>query len=478
MSSTNPADRPPASLALRLTLWYSASAFTLIILATGFLYWSLSRNLDREDDEFLTDQVLILRGLLRDRPEDDAAIRQEVDFESGVRRHTKIYVRLLDESGGVVAETPGMPPGLGAHAFPAPSPPDGELAGGTLYRTAEGRGYRLLAAHGRLGKSGGRYRTIQAALDRREEEELLANFRKHILPVLGFSLLLSTFIGYRIARRGIRPVEEIAATARRIRSSTLHERIAVAELPAELSELAATFNDMLDRLKASFDRLSQFSADIAHELRTPLGNLRGEFEVVLGKARTPDEYREILCSGLEEIARLSRLIESLLFLARAENPKRQIQRENVDLRAELADVRDFYEAGASEAGIALGVDISGPLSAELDRTLLRRALGNLVENSLAHTPRGGSVTLSAAVSNGDLRVVVRDTGAGISAEHLPRVFDRFYRADPSRTASTGGTGLGLSIVKSIAELHGGTAELESETGRGTRVTLRFPMTKT
>jgi two-component system heavy metal sensor histidine kinase CusS len=478
MSSTKPAERPARSLALGLTLWYTASAFALILVATAFLYWSLARNLAREDDEFLADQVLILRGLLRDRPDDVAAIRQEVEFESVVRRHAKLYVRLLDESGRVVAETPGIPPSLNAPAFPEPSPPDEELQAGTTIRSADGRGFRLLAARGQRGPGGTAYRTIQVALDRREEEDLLADFRKHILPALGFSLLLSAFVGYRIARRGIRPVEDLAATARRIRSSTLHERFAVAELPAELSELAATFNEMLDRLKASFDRVTQFSADIAHELRTPLGNFRGEIEVALGRARSPQEYRDVLASSLEEISRLSRLIESLLFLARAENPQHEIRRETVDLAVELRQVREFYDAGASDVGVTLGIEVPGPLPTELDRTLFRRALGNLVENALAHTPRGGSVTLSAAPENGYLRVDVRDMGSGISAEHLPRVFDRFYRADPSRTAVTGGMGLGLAIVKSIAELHGGSATIESEAGRGTLVSLRLPMTKT
>jgi two-component system, OmpR family, heavy metal sensor histidine kinase CusS len=477
MSSTTPAERTGGSLALRLTLWYTACAFTLILGATGLLYWSLARNLDREDDEFLADQVLILRGLLRNRPDDDAGIRQEVEFESEVRRHARVYLRILDGTGRVLAETPGMPPSLGPKAFPPPSPADVDLSRGTRFHATDGRDFRILAAQARLGTAGPPSRTLQVALDRREEDELLSDFREHALPVLVLSLFFSAVIGYRIARRGIRPVEEIASTARRIRSATLHERIARSDLPAELSGLAATINDMLDRLQASFDQLARFSADIAHELRTPLGNLRGEIEVALGRTRDPQEYRETLSSSLEEIGRLSQMVESLLFLARAENPKHQIQRDRVDLPAEIEDLREFYEAGAAEAGVTLRTEIAGAPAAQLDRDLLRRALGNLVENALAHTPRGGTVTLSAGTENGSLLLGVRDTGCGIAAEHLPRVFDRFYRADPSRTAATGGTGLGLAIVKSIAELHGGAAEIESEPGKGTRVRLRLPMTK-
>jgi two-component system heavy metal sensor histidine kinase CusS len=446
----------------------------LIFAATGFLYWSLATNLDREDDEFLADQALILRGLLRERPDDTAGIRQEVEFESSVRRHARMYVRIMNETQSTVVETPGMPPGLGPREFPQPSGPDEEPAGGSVVRAADGRVFRVLAAKSLVGNGGGGTRILQLALDRREEEELLADFRRHILPVLGITLLLSALFGYRIARRGVRPVEQIAAAARRIRSSTLHERIASSDFPAELLDLAITFNEMLDRLKDAFERLARFSADIAHELRTPLSNLQGEFEVALSRARSPEEYQEILSSGLEEIARLSRLIESLRFLARAENPRSRIHREPLDAGSELRAVREFYDAAASEAGVTLGVEASVPLPAELDRTLFRRALGNLVENALAHTPHGGSVALSGKCDNGALEVVVSDTGRGIPPEHLWRVFDRFYRVDPSRTTATGGMGLGLAIVKSIAELHGGSARLKSEEGRGTRVTLRFP----
>ena len=175
-----------------------------------------------------------------------------------------------------------------------------------------------------------------------------------------------------------------------------------------------------------------------------------------------------------------RLCESLLFLARAEHPETQIRREPLDLGNLLEGVREFYEPAAAESGVTLRVSVPGPLPAELDRTLLQRAAGNLVENSLAHTAKGGAITLSASRENGQVTLEVADSGCGIAAEHLPRVFDRLYRVDRSRTAATGGAGLGLAIVKSIAELHGGTARIASEVGKGTKVTLTLPaeMTKT
>jgi two-component system heavy metal sensor histidine kinase CusS len=472
MSSTSSARR--GSLAARLTLWYALSAFLLILGATGYLYAALAKNLDREDDGTILDQIHILRLLLREHPEDAAAIRQEVEVESSARQHARLFIRILSPEGRVVAETPGMAERLPPRAFPAPS----ETHKGVALRAGK-ESFRVMSAPAAL-ETPERSRVIQVAFDRSEEDKLLSEFRGRILPLLGVSLLLCVGIGYEIARRGMKPVARISETAGRIRSTTLGERLPAGEFPAELDALARTFNEMLDRLQESFDRISRFSADIAHELRTPLSNLRGEVEVTLGKARSAEEYQETLSSFLEEAARLSRLIESLLFLARAEHPETQIQRERLDVVQVLAGVREFYEAAAAESGVTLGMEAGAPVPAELDRPLLQRAVGNLVENALAHTARGGTVTLAASRDNGKVRIEVSDSGCGIAAEHLPRVFDRLYRVDRSRTAATGGTGLGLAIVKSIAELHGGSAEIASEVGKGTRVRLLLPaeMTKT
>jgi len=234
---------------------------------------------------------------------------------------------------------------------------------------------------------------------------------------------------------------------------------------------------MLDRLEESFERISRFSADIAHDLRTPVNNIRGEAEVALARARTVDEYREVLESSLEEAVRLSDLIGDLLFLARAESPLKHVQRVRVDVGELLGTVREYYDATASDAGITLTASSGAePITAELDRSLMLRAVSNLVSNAIAHTPPGGSVTLAAAPDGEQIRIDVSDTGTGIPAEALSRVFDRFFRVDPSRSKSSGGTGLGLAIVQSIVSLHGGTAEIISELDRGTIVTLRIHAT--
>jgi two-component system heavy metal sensor histidine kinase CusS len=339
----------------------------------------------------------------------------------------------------------------------------------------DGQPFLVTSATVAVGTSPTRSDTVQIAIDVSQEEELLARYRMWFWGILLVTSVLFPLVGYRIARHGIRPVEEIAATARRITSTNLRERIGPEGYPLELASLAGTFNEMLDRLEESFERISRFTADIAHDLRTPVNNIRGEAEVALARARTVDEYRDVLESSLEEAVRLSELIGDLLFLARAESPLTELRRENVNIGELLTTVRDYYEASATDAGVSLVVnDGTEPLNANLDRSLMLRAVSNLVSNAIAHTPPGGTVTLAATNEDVLMRIEVSDTGVGIPAEALPRVFDRFFRVDPSRSKTSGGTGLGLAIVQSILTLHGGSAEIVSQLGRGTRVTLRMP----
>jgi two-component system heavy metal sensor histidine kinase CusS len=461
------------SLATRLTAWYAGSAFAVVLGATGFLYWASVTNLDNEDDQLLGDRVLELRAVLVRRPGDVAAIRQEVE-EEWEAHERRVHMRVIDGGGQVLAETAGMSKLLPSALFPGPAAEPGQ--GADIDSTTRGR-YRVLAVHAADGSPQHAQSTVQVAMDRSLEMELHAAYRKNLFFVLGSALLICTVVGYQIARRGIRPIHTITETARRIRPTNLGERITPDGLPAELLRLADTFNQMLDRLETSFVRLSRFSADLAHELRTPVYSLRGEVEVALSKSRTPEEYQEVLGSNLEECGRLAHIIDRLLFLARAENPDTQIDKEPCDIGPELATIREFYELTATETGVQLAVAVDHQTQAHLDRCLFQRAVGNLVANALAHTLPGGTVTLTATGDDASTRVEVVDTGCGIPAAHLPHVFDRFYRADPTRSFKNGSVGLGLAIVKSIIELHGGTVEIASEVGRGTRVSLRFPSRK-
>lgn len=470
-----PAGTRSWSLATRLTIWYACSAFVLILVATALLYRTLARNLDREEDLFLADSVQDMREVLKNHPEDTTVLEQEV-AQTG--RYIQVYVRVLMERGQVVVETPGMGQVLAPGSFPRPITADADPDTGTNIVSRQGRPFRGLAARATTGLPGHDTRLIQVALSQAKKQGLLTKYRRRLWRVLGMALCTCVLIGYQIARRGIRPVWKISRAAQRVRSTTLHQRIPTTGLPAELLTLATIFNEMLAHLEDSFTRLSHFSANIAHELRTPVNNLRGMAEVATRGTRSPDEYRDTLGSCLEECLRLSRLIDSLLFLARAEQSQMPIQREPLDVAHELTVVREFYEAASTDAGVALTVHASRPLMAQLDRTLFQRAVGNLVTNALAYTPSGGAITLAATRKRDGVCIEVSDTGCGIPSEQLPYVFDRFYQAHTvSSSDGPKGTGLGLAIVQSIVTLHGGSTSITSEVGRGTQVMMQFPVSR-
>lgn len=286
MSSSTAPDAPPAprpswSLAVRLTAWYAGAAFVLVVAVVGVLYWVLARSLDRQDDNQIGDQVRVLRDLMAERPGDLVAVRQEAEQEFQSRQHTQVYVRVLDEGGRVLVETPGMAKVLDPAAFPSPVV---ALDSGTDRRGADGAPLRVMSVR----VPGDPGYVVQAAMDRSGDAALLAEYRRSVWLVLVAGMAVCVVVGHQIARRGLRPVRLVADTARRIDPANLGERIAADRLPADLLDLAVAFNRMLDRLERSFTRLGQFSADIAHELRTPVNNLRGEVEVALGKTRTPD----------------------------------------------------------------------------------------------------------------------------------------------------------------------------------------------
>ena len=464
------------TLAFRLTAAYACAGLLLVFLATFSLYLVLVSELNKSTELFLKDKLNVLRTMLRERPDDSDGLREEVELESAARRYEQFYICLLDQNHQQILITPGMTKELNLAALSGLSNGRNDVA--FPMTGIHGRAFRVITTKANFGNAANRVVTIQVAVNVSQKEELLARFRLWFWLTSAGMLVLFPLAGYHIARQGIRPVEEIAMTARRITSSHLNERIAAEGYPYELASLALTFNNMLDGLEDSFERISRFSADIAHDLRTPVNNIRGEAEVALARARTIDEYRDALESSLEEAVRLSDLISNLLFLARTESPLTHLRLEKVDVAELLDGVREYYDASAVEAGVTL-TSVAGheTITAELDRTLIQRAVGNLVSNAVAHTIEGGTVAITTRLQAASVVIEVTDTGVGIPPEALPRVFDRFFRVDPSRSAASGGTGLGLSIVQGIMLLHGGNVNITSKPGVGTQVTLRVPASK-
>lgn len=454
------------SIAARLTFWYALLSVVLIASAGSVLYWVLVDRLRQEDDQMLAGRIAEIRAILL-HPTDSPVFREELQREAAML--SGAYLRVLDSRGAIVVEAPTSHAVFSRRkAFD----PFSEIPGderGADWLSGEGEVFRIMSAHVAVGSGF----TVQVAMSRTKEEEVIAAYRRTLWLTISAALAIAVVVGYLIARRGLQPVSRLASIVAELSAAHLHRRVGDDTWPRELRPLAANFDQLLARLEESFARISRFSADIAHELRTPLHILRGEAEIALSKARSSEDYRTCIESAAEEYERLTRMVDALLFLARAEHPDAQLDKKPLALHQEIATVCAFHQAMADEQEVTLVAHGTGTVVA--DSGLLRRALGNLVVNALRHTPCGGRIVVEARETEAHgAEIVVRDTGAGIAPADLPRVFDRFYRADSARLRQESGTGLGLAIVQSIMQLHGGTVSLDSVFGRGTTAKLKFP----
>lgn len=359
-----------------------------------------------------------------------------------------------------------------AAEFPPGSvPPNARQA---LPQTWEGRDeqhYRGLAGEAPTGVAGEAPAVVLLSTSLAHHDHFMRSFRLAMWTVVTFAALLSGFLGWLAARRGLEPLRNIARRASDITASNLDRRIEAGAIPVELAEVVTTLNDMLGRLEESFDRLSGFSSDIAHELRTPVSNLLTQTQVMLSRLRSTDEYQDVLASNAEELERLSRTIADMLFLAKADNHLLIPSRERVDLAAETAGLLEFFEPLAEEKHLTIAC--RGQAAVTGDRLMLRRAIGNLLSNAMRHTPDQGRIDIALEAGEQGACVRIENTGDTIPAEHLPRLFDRFYRADPSRQHSGEGSGLGLAITRSIALAHDGDVSVSSRDGV-TVFSLRLP----
>ena len=454
----------PRSIATQLVILFTLCAALLLSCSLGVFYWIVVRHAIEEDNAVLADKVAAIRTELGQPDGINALIQDLKNPRSG--EAAIFWIRVIGPEGNTVTETAGMEQVLPISLFPSPMAATGLLAPAN-YRN----GGRLFAIFTQKGTgAGGADYTIQIAQDRSADARFRREFRALLVLVLGLGFVASALIAVTVTRRGLRPLGQMRHALERVQPAHLNERIDPNRWPLELRPLAASFDDMLGRLEDSFTRLSQFSADLAHELRTPVGNMLGEAQVALTRDRRPEEYRMVIESAAAECERLSAIIDNLLFLARSESAEEQVNRSVFDGRHAIEKIASFYEVSAEDAEIK--ISCSGEAEVFADPLLFNRAVGNLVENSLRFTPKGGEIAISLRHLNAGSEISVRDSGSGIAPEHLPRVFDRFYRGDASR--SSAGTGLGLSLVKSIVNLHGGSVAIDSTPGRGTTVTLIFP----
>jgi two-component system heavy metal sensor histidine kinase CusS len=460
MSTSSP---KPGSIAAKLVLLFTLTATLLLSCGLGVFYWIVVRHAFAEDNAVLADKI---SGLSADFRESGPGIFGEELRTHRAGEHAPYWMRVLDSGGRTVTETPGMDRLIPPDVFPPAQRSTSSIRNPKDYRT----GAKLFSLAAVNEKTGGQTYTIQVAQDRSSDEQLERKFGILLGVVLAGSILASAIIAITVTKHGLRPLGEMTRSLERIGPAHLNERVAPAGWPRELQPLAGTFDAMLARLEDSFKRLSQFSADLAHELRTPIANIMGEGQVALTRERTPGEYREVIESTIAECERLSGIVDNLLFVARADAARESIERKPIDARAAVEKIAAFYRTIAEDRNVAIHCSGEGEIYA--DPVLFERAVSNLVDNALRFTPEGGTIQISIIARAAHSEVTVSDNGCGITSEHLPRVFDRFYRVDPSR--SSDGTGLGLALVKSILDLHGGSARIESEVNRGTTVTLTFP----
>ena len=452
------------SIAWQLILLFTVATSLLLACGLGVFYAIVVRHAFAEDNAVLDDKVAALRA---DLHESGPNVFAEELKARPAGEHTAYWIRMLDSQGRTYAETPGMDRLLPPEIFPPPQD-SASMAGGLKdYR----RGSKLFSLVTMNEESGSQRYALQIAQDRSSDERVERNFAILFIIVLSGSVLASALIATIVTNRGLRPLQEMTRSFGRIGPTHLKEPVTPGDWPRELQPLATAFDGMLKRLDDSFTRLSQFSADLAHELRTPIANMIGEAQVALTRDRTAAEYRETIESTVGECERLSRIVDNLLFVARVDAAREPIARKRFDARAAVQKIAAFYQTIADDHHVMIKCSGDGQIYADPD--LFERALGNLLDNALRFTPKNGSIQIALSKRDADFEITVRDNGCGIAPEHLPRVFDRFYRADSSRGSD--GAGLGLALVKSIVDLHGGSATIESRVGRGATVKLTFPL---
>jgi two-component system heavy metal sensor histidine kinase CusS len=439
------------SLTARVSLLFSLGV-TLVLLGLGWLVaWSVDRHFQEMDRHVLEGKLALVANLLgkADSTEVLGGVSKELD--DALVGHEELTITLVDSQGNKWFASRDLD-------FPAELLRVPSNHGLTVWREGE-RGFRGLKAIVTTGD--GRVLTTAIVLDISHHLHFIDAFKRGVAVTITLAALLTAGLGWLAVHTGLLPLRQMTDLATSLSANRLDQRLPESEFPSEIRDLAVAFNAMLDRLESSFRRLSEFSSDIAHELRTPVSNLLTQTQVALSNRRTAAEYREVLQSGAEEYERLARMIGDMLFLAKADNCLLAINSEQVDLREEAEKLVEFHGILAEEQGIRL--DVSGLAHTRGDRIMLRRAMSNLLSNAIRHSPTGSTISIRL---KGDATgvVITVENPSTIPAEFLPRLFDRFYTGDPARSAGAEGVGLGLAIVHSIAETHDGKVTATSEGG--------------
>ena len=474
-------------LRIRITAWYFA------VLTTGFsvfgviAFYAMRGSILETVDENLRDQVQGIRELI-ERESGKAELAGDLERDEEIRAGSDL-LQVSDPAGNWIYRSRTM-----AHYGPASALAN--LWGSEEWNRPRGHGrHGRGGASGRWGwatteepngvplrvltlpvEAGGKTYIVQLAYPLDDFNEALDRFRRVLFLSSPFLLLLASAGGYWLSRRALGPVDQITLEARSISAQSLSSRLPVPRTGDELERLSETLNGMLERLEQAFRRITQFTADASHELRTPVALMRTRAEITLRRSRSEEEYRETLRQILEDLQRTSVLIENLMLLARADSGAQALARVRINLAESIQEACLEGRALAETKEISLEVKLPEvPVWVDGDANSLERLFLILLDNAVKYTPPQGRITLSLYSNNGSAVTEVRDSGTGIAAEDLPHIFERFFRADPARSRQTGGAGLGLAIGKWIADAHGGTIAAQSRPGDGSVFQVIIPL---
>ncbi|QTD31386.1 heavy metal sensor histidine kinase [Pseudomonas fluorescens] len=460
----------PASLSLRLGLTVSILGALLVVFLAILAYFALTHELNalsRESLEKKMEQVEHSLTLYFDTGEISAKPHILLDQVMG---HDNLTLTIYDLNN---LRTPLLKSGSGL------TDPRVELKAVrattdqlTHTDSVDAEGAKFLTVSKLIRLKDGSNVPVLLSMDNAHDQALLSAYLRSTLMALPLLLVFIGLTAWGAVQRGLAPLREFRKVAARVTTQDLDHRLSVLNMPQELSELAQGINVMLDRLDSGVQQLSQFSDDLAHELRTPINNLMGKAQVTLSRERSVEEYTNVLVSCTEELERVARIVSDMLFLAQASQPAAHASFEPIALEEEASKVADLFSLTAQDKQIELKVIGSAQVSG--DRLMIQRAISNLLSNALRHCPSGKTVSLFIEQAPNEVSLRVSNPGAGIEAQHLPYLFDRFYRVDSSRTRSQGSTGLGLAIVHSIMTLHQGSAQVQSRPGAMTVFSLVFP----
>lgn len=457
------------SIRAKLTLWYLGIAALVLGAFAVAIYFYLSQGLLAAIDTSLWNQaerIALATGhpSSNEEPSQPAVLMLAPQFVSIIDKESEVTDAILDAEG---RQVPLIPASLERAAqtsqpqFDEVSLAPDEHARIITWPSRDEDGEPFFVVVGQSLKD----------LERAQKQMVL------LLAVSNpIALLLASLGGLWIANKALRPVDRLTRAAERIGRGNLSERVEVSESQDELGRLAATFNEMINKLEQAFERERRFTADASHELKTPLAVLRGDIEVALRRDREAEEYKRVLVSNLEEIARLTKLTDDMLTLARSDAGERVLELEPVRLDNLAAEARAFIQPLADASAIALVYEApSHPVMIEGDAKRLKQLLVNLLDNAIKYTAQGGSARLRLSVEQASALIEISDTGRGIPEAALPRIFERFYRQSDPKDSRVTGFGLGLAISKWIVDAHNGSIEVESKSGRGSRFTIRLPM---